>query len=157
MAFREKTAWISIFVTVLIWGAYFGGQFPGLLSAQPHLEGMLGDFLSSVFLAVLLQIVLMIVIAVLSPKDADAPADERERLIEFRSTTIAYHVLTVTLVVAVLGAPALSLYHGLKAGIAPNLGSAAIPMANGVLLALVIAEIAKYVSQLVQYRRGTMA
>jgi sterol desaturase/sphingolipid hydroxylase (fatty acid hydroxylase superfamily) len=157
MAFREKTAWISIFVTVLIWGSYFGGQFPGLLSAQPNLHGMLGDFLYSVFLAVLLQIVLMVVIAIMSPKDAEAPADERERLIEFRSTTIAYHVLTVTLVVAVLGAPALSLYHAHKAGITPNLGAAAIPMANGVLLALVLAEIAKYVAQLVQFRRGTMA
>ena len=157
MAFRENTAWISIFVTVLIWGSYFGDLMPNLLSARPNLEGMLGDFLSSVVLAVILQIVLMIVIAILSPKDADAPADERERLIEFRSTTIAYHVLTVMIVVAVLGAPALALYHSFKAGITPNLGSAAIPMANGVLLALVLAEIAKYVSQLVQFRRGTMA
>ena len=157
MAFREKTAWISIFVTVLIWGSYFGDLMPNLLSARPNLEGMLGDFFSSVTLAVILQIVLMIIIAILSPKDADAPADERERLIEFRSTTIAYNVLVVMLVVAVLGAPAVSLYHAIKAGIAPNLGTAVIPMANGVLLALVLAEIAKYVAQLVQFRRGTMA
>ena len=157
MAFREKSAWISIFVTCLIWGAYFGDVLPNLMSARPHVEGMLSNFLYSVVLAVILQIVLMIVIAIISPKDADAPADERERIIEFRSTTIAYNVLTVLLVVAVLGAPALALYHAFKAGISPNLANAAIPMANGVLLALVLAEISKYASQLVQYRRGTMA
>ena len=157
MAFREKTAWISIFVTVLIWGSYFGDLMPNLLSARPDLGGMVGEFISSVMLAVFLQIVLLIFISILSPKDADAPADERERLIEFRSATIAYNVLSVLLVVAVLGAPALALFHAHKAGAVPNLSNAVVPMANGVLLALVLAEIAKYVAQLVQFRRGTMA
>jgi hypothetical protein len=151
--FREKTAWISIFVTLLIWGSYFGDMMPNLLSSRPDLDGMLGAFFGSIASAVFLQIVLTIVIAALSPKEADAPADERERLIELRATTIAYHVLTITLVVAVLGAPALALYHAFKAGIEPSLGSAVVPMANGVLLAIVLAEVAKYVAQLVQFRR----
>jgi hypothetical protein len=153
MPFREKSAWISIFVTVLIWGSYFGDMMPNLLSSRPNLDGMLGAFFGSVALAVFLQIVLTIVIAILSPKEANAPADERERLIELRAANIAYNVLTITLVLAVLGAPAVALYHAVKAGIEPSLGSAVLPMANGVLLAIVLAEVAKYVAQLVQFRR----
>lgn len=153
MPFREKSAWISIFVTLLIWGSYFGDMMPNLLSGRPDLDGMLGAFFGSVALAVILQIVLTIVIAVLSPKEANAPADERERLIELRAANIAYNVLTFLLVIAVLGAPAMSLFHALKAGIEPSLGSAVVPMANGVLLALVLAEVVKHIAQLVQFRQ----
>ena len=157
MAFREKTAWISLFITLLIWGLYFADLMPDLGLGQVDIGRTLGKFLSSVVLVVLLQIVLTVAIAVWSPKDADAPADERERLIEFRSASQAYHVLSVLLVVAVLGAPALVLYHAHRFGTDPGLAATVMPMANGVLLALVLAEVCRSASQIVQFRRDAMA
>lgn len=157
MAFREKTAWVSLFVTLLIWGLYFSDLLPDLGLGQVDVGKVLGKFISSVVLAVLLQIALMIVISILSPKDADAPADERERMIEFRSASQAYHVLSATLVIAVLGAPAMVVWHAHRFGTELSFGATVMPMANGVLLALVLGEVVRSLSQIVQFRRDAMA
>ncbi len=129
MTFRERTAWIALLSTAVIYGAYFRAAPAGIL-----------DFarLSATIVAlVVVQVVLIIVMAIFSPKDAQAPRDERDQLIDLRANRIAYYVLASGVVLACLA------------------GAIALPFAltpNTLLFVLVIAELLRLGAQIVQYR-----
>jgi hypothetical protein len=118
---------------------------------------MIDKFMSSLALAVVLQVVLGIALAILSPKEANAPADERERLFELRATSLAYHVVLMMLMVVVIGAPIVSLLYAHRSGIEVDFASAVLPMANGVVLSVILGEVAKYAWQIVQFRRDAVS
>jgi hypothetical protein len=82
MSFHEKTAWISLVSIGGIYGAYFWSIFRHGSRA--------GGLLGTVIALVIVQVVLTIVVAAFTPKDANRPRDERERLIDLRATRLAY-------------------------------------------------------------------
>jgi hypothetical protein len=88
---------------------------------------------------VLATIVLTVVAAVLAPKDAGAPLDERERLITLKANSASGYVLAAG-VVLVIGV----LFYGADDFLTINL----------LFFALVVSEIYKVTTQLVLYRRG---
>ena len=138
MPFREKTAWISVISTIVIWGGFFGfmaltrGRYPG----PTYTVG----FFAAIVLQAILVAAAAIVTAILSPNDASANRDERDRTISRRASAIAYPVL-LTLVLCVAG------------GV--HLGIGAIGMAYGIMGAIVIAEIVHYAAQIAGYRMGS--
>jgi hypothetical protein len=127
MSFREKSAWISLISTSAIYAIYFWNS--------RELGGLLGTIVA---LAVV-QTVLTIVVAAFAPKDAEAPLDERERLIDLRATRFAYAALA--------GSVACACFFG-------AFNPPIIFKTNALLFLLVIAEILRSGSQVVQYRRG---
>jgi hypothetical protein len=136
MAFREKCAWISLLSVSGICGLYFWSVFrSGLWSDGSRFGGLLGTIVA----LVIVQVVLTVAVAILSPKEADAPMDERERLIDLRATRFAYAVLA--------GSVACACFFG---GFRPPI----IFNTNALLFVLVAAEVLRSVCQIVQYRRG---
>ncbi len=137
LSFREKSAWISL-VSILavfipfFWNSYrqFTGQVDGS-SGITVAFGLLAAF-------VVLEIVLHAVVALQAPAAARSPRDEREHLIEMRATRIAFQVL-------VLGAMA--------AVATVHLTSRAWVVQQVVLLAIVVAELVKFATQVVLFRR----
>ncbi|HEV7491882.1 MAG TPA: hypothetical protein VGO25_13840 [Rhodanobacteraceae bacterium] len=136
MSFREKTAWISMLSMAGIYGFYFWS----VMKAGPQ-QGDLhfGGLLETIIALVVVQVLLTIAVAVFNPKDAQAPRDEREKLIELKSTRIAY--------------------AGLASGIALACFFAAFnpPIlfnANALLFILVTAEIMRSACQVIQHRRA---
>lgn len=135
MSFREKTAWISLLSISGIYAVYFwsvshpgargGIHFGGLLETVVALAGV--------------QVVLMAAAAIMAPKDAKAPRDERERLIDLRATRFAYAVLAWSIAGAC--------FFG---GFNPPI----IFDTNVLLFILVAAEILRSGCQIIQYRRG---
>src|SRR4051794_32956554 len=96
MSFREKSAWITLVSVLICFGAYFFELFNGLLGGR-HFGG-LGSvhlLLLSVLALVALQVALTVIAALTTPTDGRGPADERERLIQWRSHSLGYHVLMV--------------------------------------------------------------
>ena len=92
MSFREKSAWISLVLIVLVFGPYFwlvGRSFTGV----GHVHA--GTQFALITLFVVLEIVVHIAIAIQSPRDARAPKDERETLIDLMATRTAFYVLFV--------------------------------------------------------------
>ena len=87
---------------------------------------------------IVVQIVLNIVIAVASPKEAQTPRDERERLIGMRASGVAFYVLLVGVLSAVT-----------VAYVVDKLGLAAL-----VVAAAGLAQIVQYAGVIVGYRRG---
>jgi hypothetical protein len=138
VAFREKTAWISLIIHVVI----FGGYFLSLADAWDHPgRGPLGVgmLIGAVVLLVLNAIALNAAAALGSPKEAEAPADERERMIGLKADRVAAVVLSAG-VVCLIGALFMN-WDGFL-------------VANLLLAALVVSEVVKAIAQIVFFRRG---
>jgi len=138
MSFREKSTWVLLVATLVVYGWYFATTLGEALGAGTPASVDNVRLFGAVVVMVVLSIVAHIVIAILSPKDADA-SDERDRLIELRGdqrggilTTIA---LFSTLGLVMTGASVFWIAHMALAG-------------------LVVSEIVKAVFKLIDYRRG---
>ncbi|MFZ0705732.1 MAG: hypothetical protein WAM71_09045 [Candidatus Korobacteraceae bacterium] len=135
MSFREKTAWISLISMCGIYGFYFWSVVRSGHGAGSRTGGLLGTIIA----LVVVQTVLTIAVAVFDPKSAQAPRDEREKLIELKATRFAY--------------------AGLATGVVFAVFFAAFPTpiifgANSLLFILVVCEIMRSGCQIVQYRRS---
>jgi len=137
MSFREISAWITLVTVAVCFGVYFGSIATGSVSARGL--DTLHLLLICVGALVVLQIASHAVAARLSPKDARAPRDERERLIAWRAQSLGYYVLMVG--VLLLGAPA-------------HFGHPPVDLLNFALLVVVVAALTVAVAQIVMFRRG---
>ena len=137
MSFREKSAWISL-ISILLVSGFFFLRVPWTLtpSSSPKL---VHGLLFCVVALVVLEVVAHVVVAIRAPEDAQAPKDERERLIDLEATRAAHYVYAVGSLLAV------STIH---------LGANAIAMGYLVLLAFVIGAVVNYAARIVYHRRG---
>jgi uncharacterized BrkB/YihY/UPF0761 family membrane protein len=138
MAFREKIDWLSFAVILFGFSAYFW-IFPYGVAGREGLAAQAGLLIA---LAVLFTIVLTIaatLLALMRPKDANAPADERDRNITRRASGFAYYILIVGL------AGCFALAH-----VTRDL----VMVLNAVLAAAVVAELVRLGTQICLYRRG---
>ncbi len=136
MSFREKSAWISMLSMLVICGFYFWSVIhPGPQAGGSHFGGLL----ETIIALVVVQTVLIVAIAISKPKEAQAPRDEREKLIELKAMRVAYAGLATSV--------ALACFFG--AFNPPILFNT-----NALLFILVTAEILRSACQIVQYRRS---
>lgn len=148
MSFREKSAWASLAVMLVVYVPYFVHVFR--LSGRGELKGgaVLGQFISAVFFQMFLLIVVHIAIAIQSRQQ---PTDERDRAIEATSYKIAYLALISSFFVALPSA--ISLVFALKPALVSSL--VGLPfLSQLLLLCFVTAEAMKYCAQILCYRRG---
>lgn len=137
MSFRETSAWITLVTVAICFGVYFGSIASGSISPRGY--GAVRLLVICVGTLVVLQLSAHTLAAVLAPKDARAPRDERERLIAWRAQSLGYHVLMV----GVLGL-----------GAAGHFGHPVPDLLNFALLDLVVTALVVAVAQIVLYRRG---
>ena len=135
MALREKSAWMSFWTTLVVYGAYFA--YVGQAAAAGRPVGFAGPLTTCIFALVVLQVGLQIIIAALN-REPRGPRDERERLIDLTVSTRAFYVLQV----AAMGA-AVTVYFFDK-GL----------MANAVILALALSELVRHGGIVLGYRRS---
>jgi hypothetical protein len=136
MSFREKSAWISVGLILLVFGPYFwlvGRSVAGV----GHVHG--GTQFALILLFVVLEIVLHVAIAAQSPRDARAPKDEREHLIDLKATHTAFYVL--------FGGALLSIFS-------MHFRVTLWMLSQFVLFSIVVAELVKFARQIVLFRRG---
>ena len=136
MSFREKSAWISVLSMSGIYGFYFWS----VIHDRPKAGGFhfLG-LLETIIALVVLQVVLTVAVAIFTPNEAQAPRDERDKLIELRAMRIAYAGLATSVALACF-------FGAFQPPIVFN--------TNALLFILVTAEILRSACQIVQYRRG---
>jgi hypothetical protein len=136
MSFREKTTWISMLSMLGIYGFYFWS----ILHAGSPTHGLhFGGLLQTIVALVVVQVVLTIAVAITAPKEAKAPFDEREKLIDLRATRVAYAGLATGVVLACF-------FAAMDPPILFN--------TNSLLFILVTAEILRSTCRVVQYRRS---
>jgi hypothetical protein len=136
MPFREKSAWISLLSMSGIYGVYFWS----VIHAGPHAESFrFGGLLATIIALVVVQVVLTVAAAIITPKEAKAPRDEREKLIELRATRVAYAGLATSVALACF-------FGAFDPPIVFN--------TNALLFVLVTAELLRSSCQIIQYRRS---
>ena len=138
MSFKEKSAWLALAAMLLAYVPFFALAAVSPPAPMPDLR------LISLFAAVSILRVVVLGLGTLwfrlrSPEDARAPADERDRVISNRATTIAYYVL-ITGVLATGGF--MPFYTG------------GWGIVSATILIVVIAEIVRCIMVVVGYRRG---
>ncbi|MEM1264184.1 MAG: hypothetical protein AAGH76_17425 [Pseudomonadota bacterium] len=133
MAFREKSAWVMA-ITLLIGAIVY---FYLVASADWPIVAKLPAFV--VYTAVLIALATIghIAIAVFSPKEANASADEREKQIAHRASHIASYVLGAGVLLGIL------IY------LVVPLGDVLFYV---VFASLMLSHLADYVAQIVLYR-----
>lgn len=136
MSFREKTAWICLLTMTAVYGWYFWGTLPALFAGGPPPMNLT----TSIVILAVLQIVPLALIAAAAPLEARAPRDERDQLIELKGSRAGYAVLVTGALLACVAAM--------------HFGGGGALLANGIFLAIVAAQLAKYLVQIVHYRRG---
>lgn len=126
MAFRERSAWVMGCMLILVGGFYLklviGDGVSPSFAAVPFVLG-----------AVVLSIAAQIVLAVMSPREASSPVDERERVVIEKAGHFSSYVLATGVVVG-LGVFMLS-QDGMK-------------LFHIVLTSLILGQLAEYGAQI---------
>ncbi len=138
MSFREKSAWISLGGILLVGGyvAYWLMNHPG---AENETGAVLGLIVGAIVVQTIIAIVATVGVAIAAPREASAPRDERDKLIELRATQCAYLVLLIA---------ALAIANGYFF----SFNGYALSMAA--LAAVAVAEAVRFLIQIAQYRLG---
>lgn len=139
MSFREKSAWITLLLDLGVYGYYAWTLYEVVVAG--HTETFeYGDLLISlIVILIIAEIVLQSVLAGSTPNEANAPADEREKLISLKATNIAY---TFAIVGAFTFAGAIAF------------GQPPFYTANGLFLVIVFAEVVRNTLQVIYFRLG---
>jgi hypothetical protein len=135
MSFREKSAWISLLSVAGIYAFYFWSVVQAGPQSGFHFHGLL---LGTIVVLVVVQAALTAAVAAFKPKEARAPRDERDRLIDLRSMRVAYSGLATSVALACF-------FGAMEPPIVFN--------TNALLFILVTAEILRSGCQVIQYRR----
>ena len=126
MSFRERSAWVMACTLVFIGGFYLklviGDGVPPSYAAVPFVLG-----------TIVLSIAAQVVLAVISPREASSPVDERERLVIQKAAHFSSYVLATGVVVG-LGAFMIS-QDGMK-------------LFHIVLTSLILGQITEYSAQI---------
>jgi hypothetical protein len=99
MAFREKSAWAMALITGIA-GLWYLNTLIALAAEAGMVPAPLGLLVRYVIVIVVASIVAQVILAVITPTEAEAPADERERLVYDRAGSQAGDVLTFGLLVS---------------------------------------------------------
>lgn len=140
MSFREKSAWVTL-VALLVVSAMYAFHVPGIVEPRPG-HGLLMSMVVSVAAFIVIELIAYVVLAIRNPRDARTPRDERERLIEVQASRMAYYVYVAGSFLAIF--LTVHIVHANAAGVG-----------TAVALAFVVAEIVKYATRIVLYRRDT--
>ena len=139
MPFREKTAWGMGLILILA-GIFYFQKVAGLSGELGHTAPPdLGFVIAYVVLVVVASIIVSIVLTMATGKEANAPADEREKLIRDKAGHWSGYVLAVGVVAGLWN------YGWLQDG------NMLFHIAFG---ALMLSQIAEYAFQIFLYRRG---
>jgi hypothetical protein len=138
MSFREKSTWITFLLVLGVFGIFFVSAGIHLFSPTHQYHNDLLLFLVLVVVIVVLQVVLHFIVAFRSPKDANTPQDERERLIALKATRPAFYVLMTGAFLAV------GTIH---------LGRGPVLTLHAVLFAMWLAELTRNGAMIYYYRR----
>lgn len=136
MAYREKTAWLTLLCMVVAYGIYF--PMMALRETPPTLFDILWNFGIIAGTQAVAVIIGYVVLTLLAGPEGRR-ADERDRAIARRGASAGYYTLMAGTILV---------------GVAMPFTEPAPRIVNSALLAIVVAETVNQVLVLLSYRRG---
>lgn len=152
MSMREKTSWIAVGTTLVIWTYYFAVLWGDALAGRVDGVALRNLFLACMGLSLVVMLGLNIVAAMASRQAMDAPPDELERQIEGKADRIGFKLLELAVPV-VLVAALFNVENMSRAMPGDPAGSVAVVMANGVLMMVVVVEIVRETIKIALFRK----
>lgn len=140
MSFREKRAWVTLIALIGVLALFWLHIPPSRMLAPPQSIWVLHVLMLMIATFITIEIIAYVVMRLRSPREARTPKDEREQLIELKSTAVAFYVFAIVS----LGGIFVTLHAG-----ANEVGIGFV-----VLLSFVLAEIVNYAMRIYYYRRG---
>ena len=141
MPFREKSAWITLVTTIIVYGGYFLLVTPRLLAGGAGPSDFIGALSAAILLIIILHIVLTIIASIIDPIGAHEPRDERERMIQLRADSAGFYTLQVGAFCAIV-----TVFWWRDAAMT----------ANVVFLAMTLAEIARAGRSIIAFRQVSL-
>tara|TARA_R110000787_G_scaffold177046_2_gene289096 strand:- start:303 stop:761 length:459 start_codon:yes stop_codon:yes gene_type:complete len=151
MSYKERSIWVSLAITIYIWFNYFSELYWSAQQNTLTTSSMQAALLSVVIMTIVLEIMHHIVIAIIDNKNANYDEDERDKQISLIGSQNAYYILSFTSIAAVLHLlfPVMSQELESVLGL-PN----EYVIINIIIFGALLAEIAKFTTQVFYYRRG---
>jgi hypothetical protein len=153
MSFREKSIWISLISTVLIFGDYFLNVISlGGLPAEDAKAAALELSLRALILIIIVEVLFQGMLAINNRKEAGLGADERDKLFEFKGNKFGYTVLVIGVFI--------TLGRIITLELNPEFGGQSsvleIPLltAHILLFSFIFSEVVRFSAQLYYYRSG---
>lgn len=148
-SYRELGAWASLIVTGFVYVPYFSWVLQRFLENRLGAGDLLGVLLGAVFTQVFFLVVIHIALAIVLKEE---PRDERDRIIEAKSSHLAYNILSISSVLA-----AVWIVIGGVASAVPEVMRYLHPifLSQVFLFLCILAETVKYLTQGICYRRGS--
>lgn len=145
MAYREKVAWIGFITWLVGGGLYFIMLTRTLASGGSRIDDVPNPFITCVAISLILTAWL----ERRTSRRERAQADERERLIEMRSSEIAFRTL-MTLLAVVAGAALI--FDGVLKGVA--LTDPGYTIFHALFLLMILVGLVRFAAQIVLFRRS---
>lgn len=153
MSFKEKSTWISLVSTLAIFGYYFV-QIWGLsgLPEEHANEQAVKLIIYVIILTVVVETLFQGMLAATNHKAAKLGADERDKILEYKSNNLGYTVLAVGVLIVLGRIIMLELNSGWQEGES----SLQIPMltAHMLMFSFVLSEVVRFAALVYQYRRS---
>jgi hypothetical protein len=153
MSPRERNAWIATVTTLAVWTYYFAHFWLDVASGTLDGWTVLTRFLVCLGLSLVAMIGLNVLAGTMSRRNIDRAPDEMERAIEGRADRIGFRLLEALVPAALI--PCLLLTDRIAAAYPANpAGSTALICANGILMVVVLTELAREIVHIVSFRRA---
>lgn len=151
MSFREKTAWIAVLTTLVVWGLYFSQVWHGVEARTLDGQALWTLFLVCMGITVVLMLGLNLLASRRRLKDFGASPDELEKQLESGAVRVTKPMFEW----AVLGICAAALVWGrdfAESFPADPVGSLVIVMANALLLAAIVNNVLTEIIIIIRFR-----
>ena len=157
MSFKEKSTWVSLLATLLIFGNYTISVFSmdsSSLSPDEMIEVALDNLSSAIFFIIIFEIIFQSLIAAGSRNKIELEGDERDSLITLTSNNSGYWVLSIGFIITI---GQLILPHVFGIEFSPE-EHTSIPMfaMHLLLFSFIFAEIVRFSHQIYLYRKDAV-
>ena len=152
MSFREKSIWISLISTLLIFGNYFLNVISlGGLPQEAAKVAALGLSLRAIFLIIIVEIIFQGMLVVSNRKAAEFGADERDKLFAYKGNNFGYTVLAIGVFISLGWSVLLEINPEFI--VQSNLLKVPLMTAHILLFSFIFSEVVRFSAQLYYYRR----
>ncbi len=155
MTFKEKSTWLSLFVTLVIFGNYAISVFtmdPSMLNPEEMIDLAMDNLSSAVLYLIIIEIIFQSLIAAASRSKMEIEGDERDRTISLTANNSGYLVLSIGVVITI---GQLILPHVFGIGAFVEKRTSIIPLfeMHMLLFSLILSEIVRFAHQIYLYRK----
>ena len=151
MSYKEKSLWVSLALTLYLIYFYYSNML-GLQESQTlNADSFTVLLITTVIWLTIISIVSHIVLAIINHKEANDPEDERDKLIDLKGCRVGYGLLSAGVVLSIVHVQLNNLI-GEYFGISQTVDL--VNFMHIIIMSFLVADMAKYATQLYYYRRG---